>query len=170
MAVRLVSPWMELYHKIEAFFKRDPMVHVIWDEEAKAIDLYVDNAAKADALALIMPHEVKFGNVTVSIGIIPANDEGESSGDIFRDAFESNDMFSFVKTVSGVFSSDIVYVVFKNEVVQYYNDNLGDIYGQRSCLAEDIAREIFSDVDGVYFCTDTPLGFKLGSQSKIEWP
>lgn len=170
MAVRLVSPWMELYHKIEAFFKRDPMVHVIWDEEAKAIDLYVDNAAKADALALIMPHEVKLGNVTVSIGIIPANDEGESSGDIFRDAFGGNDMFSFVKTVSGVLSSDIVYVVFKNEVIQYYDDNLGDIYGQRSCLAEDIAREIFSNVDGVYFCTDMPLGLKLGGLSKVEWP
>ena len=170
MAVKLVSPWMELYHKIEAFFKRDPTVHVIWDEDAKAIDLYVDNAAKADALALIMPHEVKLGDVIVSIGIIPANDEGESSGDIFADAFDGNDMFAFTKTISGIFSSDLVYVVFKNEVVQYYNDNLGDIYGQRSCLAEDIAREIFTNLDGVYFCTDLPSRFSINDVHRIEWP
>ena len=157
MAIKLISPWMEYYHKIQAFFKKDSKVHVIMSEDEKTIDLYVEDAAKADALAMMLPNEVKFGNVTVYVCVIPPNgEEAESTGDMYHDAFCTNEAFSFSRTVSGIMTNDITYVVFKNEVVQYYNDDLGDIYGQRSCLYENLAREIFTDAHGVYFCTDLP--------------
>lgn len=157
MAIKLISPWMEYYHKIQAFFKKDSKVHVILSEDEKTIDLYVEDAAKADALAMMLPNEVKFGNVTMYVCVIPPNgEEAESTGDMYHDAFGTNEAFSFSRTVSGIMTNDITYVVFKNEVVQYYNDDLGDIYGQRSCLYENLAREIFTDAHGVYFCTDLP--------------
>lgn len=157
MAIKLISPWMEYYHKIQAFFKKDSKVHVILSEDEKTIDLYVEDAAKADALAMMLPNEVKFGNVTVYVCVIPPNgEEAESTGDMYHDAFGTNEAFSFSRMVSGIMTNDITYVVFKNEVVQYYNDDLGDIYGQRSCLYENLAREIFTDAHGVYFCTDLP--------------
>lgn len=40
------------------------------------------------------------------------------------------------------------------EVVQYFNDNIGDINGNCSTLYEIIARDIFPNVNGIYFCTE----------------
>lgn len=64
------------------------------------------------------------------------------------------------------------YVVFKNCVVQFFNDNLNDPHGIVSTLYQDIAAEIFADMPfpqdgGICFCTDTEhkLGAPLG-----EWP
>jgi len=51
---------------------------------------------------------------------------------------------------------DLTYVLFKNKVVQYFIDNIGDYNGMKSTLYEDIARDIFEDVDGVFFCTALP--------------
>ena len=41
--------------------------------------------------------------------------------------------------------NSFTYVVFEKEVVQYWNDNLGDINGLRSTLYQDLAKEIFAD-------------------------
>ena len=62
------------------------------------------------------------------------------------------------------------YVVFKNCVVQFFNDNLNDCHGIISTLYQDIAAELFKDADliGVYYNTDVErgqLGMPLG-----EWP
>ena len=49
------------------------------------------------------------------------------------------------------------YVVFKNCVVQFFNDNLNDPHGVLSTLYQDIAREVFGDcgmAGGVAYCTD----------------
>ena len=64
----------------------------------------------------------------------------------------------------------MTYVVFKNCVVQFFNDNLNDCHGLISTLYQDIAAEIFEDanLNGVYYNTDVErgaLGMPLG-----EWP
>jgi hypothetical protein len=51
-------------------------------------------------------------------------------------------------------TNPITYVIFKKEVVQYYDDNLGDAHGNRTTLYEQIANQIFEDREGIYFCTD----------------
>ena len=38
--------------------------------------------------------------------------------------------------------------------MQYYNDDLGDAYGNCSTLWQDIARRLFEDVLGIFYCTD----------------
>ena len=60
------------------------------------------------------------------------------------------------------------YVIFANKVVQYFNDSLSDAHGVCSTLYQDIARDVFGDDCGVYFCTDLEeksTGAPLG-----EWP
>ena len=64
----------------------------------------------------------------------------------------------------------MVYVVFKNCVVQFFNDNLNDAHGLISTLYQDIAADILDGPGtiGVYYCTDVEhgaLGMPLG-----EWP
>lgn len=57
-------------------------------------------------------------------------------------------------SAEGIFSNPITYIVFKNKVVQFWNDDLSDIYGNRSTLYQDIAKEIFGESSGIFFCTD----------------
>lgn len=152
---KLVAPWVHYYRKIEAMFKDDPEVIVEYDNENVKVKLYVDNLGKADALARILPQKKMFGNVTLTIDIIPTNTVGKSKLiDLFEKAFDGNPIVEEFQTVSSPgLSNDVNFIVFENKVVQYYNDDAGDLHGLRSTLYEDIARELFPDVRGIYFCT-----------------
>lgn len=157
--LNLSTPWMTHYHELVAMFKYDPEVHVVYDEEENIIRLYVDRQAKADALASIIKNEMTFGNVKLFIEIVPANGAlpmiaATVKPGTFEDAFKDNGAFSFVKRIAGIFSNDLTYVVFKNKVVQFFNDDLGDIYGNCSTLYQNIAKDIFNELEGVFYCTD----------------
>ena len=62
-----------------------------------------------------------------------------------------------------------VYIVFKNKVVQYFNDDLKDVNGFCSTLYQKIAKDIFAEngCETACYCTDVSenLGKPLG-----EWP
>lgn len=174
MAVKakLSPPWIEFYKQIEVLFKDDPAVRIEYDDEEYVIKLYVDGALKAEALTALLPAEKQFGNITVKVTVIPANILKDDKVALFKAAFEGNPAFSFAWTASGIFANDLSYIVFKNKVVQYFNDDLGDVNGNRSTLYQEIAKEIFGPQDGIFFCTDAPeidlensVGKPLG-----EWP
>lgn len=169
--LNLSPPWATWYNEINEMFKYDQEVRIIYDEDNYIITLYIDNPVKADALMKILETEVSFGGVTLNINIIPSNRVVESKGNLFLDAFDGNDAFSYLQVIGGIFASDLTYVVFKNKVVQYFNDSLGDVNGLCSTLYQDIAKIIFKDLPNVYYCTDVEaapgksLGTPLG-----EWP
>lgn len=154
MSVKMVSPWVEYYRKIEALFKEDAGIQVIYDDDNKEVKVYVADALKADALSQVMPTEKTWGNVTLKIEVIPANGFRTSRAELFETIFAGNPAVSFIRTIEGVFTNKITYVVFKKEVVQYFNDDLGDYYGQCSTLYQDLAKEIFGEQDGIFFCTE----------------
>ncbi len=168
--LKKLSPWMVFYREIDAMFKRDPEVQVVYDEDAQVIKLFVDNTSKADALAQILPDEKEFGNVTVQIVVIPSNNLLQSSqDDLFRRALYYNDAVTSIETTKDIPGFPcLTYVIFAKEVVQYFTDNLGDYYGITSTLYQDIAKDIFVNTEGVYFCTDVakrprPLSTCCGS-------
>lgn len=150
--LKLSTPWVTFYFEIEALFKNDPDVIVELDEEDLAIKLYVDGVEKAEALAKLLPDSRNFGNITVPIAVIPANKE-QTKLDLFVKAFEGNPALSYVVKGSPDKPFSFDYVVFRNEVVQFFNDDLSDVNGNESTLFEDIARDVFEDAE-VYFCTD----------------
>lgn len=154
--LQVLSPWMVFYREIDAMFKKDPEVQVVYDEVEQVIKLFVDNTDKADALAQILPDEKEFGNVTLQIVVIPANNLLQSSpDDLFRRAFRYNDAVWSVETTKDIPGFPcLTYVIFNKEVVQYFTDNLGDYHGITSTLYQDIAKDIFVNTEGVYFCTD----------------
>ena len=47
-------------------------------------------------------------------------------------------------------------VAFKPYLVQYYNEDAVSLHGRKSCAMEDIARELFPDIDNnkIYFSTE----------------
>lgn len=152
--LNLSSPWVIYYRQINAMFDKDPEINVVFDENNTEINIFVENVDKADALEQLLPVKKEFGNVVLRINVIPANKVGESKADLFRRAFEGNEALSFINTVDigGVFRN--TYIVFKKEVVQYFTDDLSDVYGVHSGLYQDIAKEIFGTQQGIYFCTD----------------
>ena len=171
--IKLSPPWDIYYREVEELFREDPEVRVVYDEDENVISLYVDNQAKAEALTALLPAEKEFGNVKLFIKVIPSNVISFSANSVSQvfDALEGNGALSYIKTVRGLFNNDVHYVVFKNKVVQYFNDSLFDVNGLCSTLYQNIAEDVFEHVDGVFYCTDVPnngvgsLGKPLG-----EWP
>lgn len=155
--LKLSSPWVTYYHEMCAFFKEDKEVHVLYDEDENLIQLFVDSDTKAQALAKILPTEKIFGNVTLHIEVVPPNGcratTIEDNVSIYRYAFKGNPAFDTIEIVRGVFAHDVIYILFDRSVVQYWNDNLADYNGVCSTLYQNIARNIFVENEGVYFCT-----------------
>lgn len=167
--INLISPWDEYYNKMVAFFEEDFKVTVLYDDKddnAKYINVLVDNLEKARALEILLEHEKQFGNITLYIGVIPANEipqevdrrlgvwkDDENYYYLYQSALLCNMNLFTIREVKGLMGSDAIYVVFKKKVIQYYNDNIGDFYGMKSTLAENIARDIFVPHVGVFFNT-----------------
>lgn len=155
--LKMQSPWITHYEKIRELFKNDPSIKVTWDDNTATVNMYIDNPKKAEALAKYMPAKKVFGNVTMNINIIPSNGKCDSyywTDNPMEIIFDNNPIFHFIKSFSEIFVNPITYVVFAKEVIQFYNDNLGDLYGNTSCLAADLARDVFENDDGFFYCTD----------------
>lgn len=123
----LVSPWVEYFRKLEAIFKDDPEVTLRYNNADVSVKLFVSNQDKADALEALLPKTVSFGNVELTITVIPSNFKGTTI-DIFRKAFNGNPIVTEIQTVSDpALANDINFIVFENRVVQYFNDDAGDL-------------------------------------------
>ena len=166
--LNLSPPWVVYYRKLSAFFKEDSEVRITYDEIEQEIKLYVDNAEKAVALENFLPNEQVFGNVILYVTIVPANETtfdsvkaaySTNSNDIVRICFNNKAVVG-IKVVDGIMTNRMTFVIFRKEVVQYFTDDIGDYHGIYSTLYQDLAKEIFGNIDGVFFCTDneTELG------------
>lgn len=167
MTTHLSPPWVTFYHMVSKLFENDSEIKVEYDEDTYTIDLYVDNQRKADALTKLLPASKEFGNITMLINVIPANEEEPSKIQLFQEAFEGNEAISCFYTGCGP-TKDINYIAFDPIVVQFFNDQLDDVNGLKTTLYADMAKEVFGLQDGVFFCTDAmdeSLEIPLG-----EWP
>lgn len=153
--VKMCSPWVTYVHNLSALFGTDPDIVITFDESEMRVKLLVVGADKAAALDRLLPGSITFGTGNnLMIEVVPANKE-KSKADLFRDAFEGNPLYSQTMVIQPSGSGNaFTYVMFNKDVVQYWNDNLGDPHGTVSVLAQDLAREIFSE-DGVMYSTET---------------
>lgn len=174
--VKLSSPWVSYYNEVCAMFKNDPYVCVVYDEDEYTINLYVNHGAKAAALEMLMPTSKEFGaeigqGVTLHINVIPSNralskmkaakkqlqtdpdDQEINFEDLFNTAFQCNNVYHCAHSVFGPYGFNATYVMFNKEVAQYYDDNLADYNGVRSTLYQEIAKDIFEEIPGVFYCT-----------------
>ena len=153
---KLAPPWVGYANKFNQMFGKDPQLHIKFDDVNCKLKVCVDSQKKYEALKELLPSKVSFGNVDMYIDLIPSNAMvGKSDiASLFADAFEDNPVLQDIIEIPGVFTNKLTYIVFKKEVVQYWNDNLGDPHGLVSTLYQDIAKDIFVGVDGVNYCTD----------------
>lgn len=176
---KLSPPWCTYVNYLTEMFGEDPEINVRYDNDQATVYLAVDNADKYDILVNVLPCYKTFGNMYLNIEIIPSNNLGKpvnkfdqlGTDDIFNTLFKGNPVFSFVKTVDVLYCVPFVYVVFKNKIVQFFNDNLNDVYGNMTTLYQYIAEEIFDDelFEDVCFCTDISDDAKVAGPLG-EWP
>lgn len=152
--LNLSSPWVIFYKEMEAMFAEDSEINMSYNDDEKEIRMYVEDNDKAFALMQLLPTEKEFGNVTVKIKIIPANNNANAQLALVEKAFKNNPAFAYTYESSGPMTFNANYVVFKKKVVQYHNDALSDLHGVRSDLYENMARDIFGTMDNIYYCTD----------------
>lgn len=171
LRLKLSPPWITYVNEVNALFKNDPDISVVYDSSKIRLALYVKGAEKASAISQLMPLEKNFGNISLKIFVIPENGGKlhliKDKEKIFIYAFENNPVLSFVLTApSDIWDFNSVYVVFKNEVVQFFNDNLKDIRGNMSTLYQDIAEDVFEEIYGVSYCTDLPEGADIPGEDE----
>lgn len=173
---KISPPWVTYIHKLQALFDPDPQIafNIEYSSESPQITLSINNGDKATALDKLLPDEKSFGNVTLKIVVDGpfTNKAFLTAKELFETAFDKNPVFAYCVTPADqeLWFIDFCYVVFKNCVVQFFNDNLNDCHGVISTLYQDIAEEIFEELNllGVHYCTDVErgnLGKPLG-----EWP
>ena len=145
----LSSPWMILYHKIEALFEQDSDVCVAWDEDSKTIKVIVDRSQMEKQIALmkLLPREKQFGNITVKIEIV--SDTEPDLATLIEMAFDGNLALSDIKTHE---LFNFLYVVFQPKVVQFYADELMTLDGFESTLYQEIAKDVF-ELPNVFYST-----------------
>lgn len=151
--VKLSPPWYTYYHKIDAMFGSDPDIQIKFDEDTMTLKLFVDNQAKADALTKVLQPEIDFGNVKLKIEVVPS-DKVDSVEQLYKTVFAGNPVFSDAIETCDLTSPHATYVVFNPMIVQFYNDNLADAFRNETTLHQEIAKDLFVQQPGVYFCTD----------------
>lgn len=152
---RVSPPWVTHIHYIEHIFGGDPDVTVTSDEERREVKLLVNGQDKAGAIERLIKTNVQFGNEELKVTVVPSNDDSLAS--TVRKAFAGNG--AVARIIDGSespvpFYDDRVFVLFKPEVVQFFNDNLTDFYGNENTLHYLVAREVFDAGPSVAFGTD----------------
>ena len=173
--MKISPPWVTTINMITVLFDGDPQIACNVNDSGKnpSITLACNNGDKVTALQQILPNEFEFGNIKLKVNIdgVPSNRVFKSKKELFETVFAGNPAFAYAVAPSeDTYWFSMTYVVFKNCVVQFFNDNLDDCHGIISTLYQDIAKEILTGeaAMGVYFNTDVErgsLGLPLG-----EWP
>lgn len=152
--LNLSAPWEIFYKKMEAMFGNDPEITININRDTNIVMLYVRNTDKADALTQLLPEQKEFGNITVEIRVVPANDIKDTVS-LYETAFKDNPVFTYAEDGDGTtIGEGTTFVVFAREVVQYFNDSLDDVNRIESTLYQTIAKDIFEDDPKVKYCTD----------------
>lgn len=152
--IKLSPPWVTYYRELEELFSKDPEVTVKFDEDKLQIKLLVANTDKAYALSMLLNPSKEFGNVTVTIDVIPSNDGEKSPFELMQMAFKGNPVCSQIKSIADFTGNEVNYVAFKSEVAQFFNDDISDLNGNKSMLYKEIAEDVFKEHEGIFFCTD----------------
>jgi hypothetical protein len=155
-------PWITLWNEIDTSVGNDPAVKVAPLDESGTpyvVRVRVRSRPKAVALASLMRPRHEFGNVVVIVEVRDAKGNAltpvvpgspDQLADLVRAAFRGNRWYRdvVVKEILGW----RVYPVFKKRVVQFYNDDLSDLYSNYN----NVASAVFTDV-----LEPSPGGFPL---------
>ena len=168
LKLAIEAPWETFCKQLKALFERDTDIIVsdIYEHEYGmdtdyGVAIQVTRHDKFLALDRLLPRVKTFGNVTLGIDLYDEENGEVDTAALLKTLFDGNTIVDSIKTRTDPAGVDWNYVLFKPEVIQFFDDDLGDFNGNWNGLAEDIAREVFAENGrGVYFCTAAKEPFK----------
>ncbi|MCR2807353.1 hypothetical protein [Paenibacillus soyae] len=151
----LSPPAATYYNEIRSAIGRDNMVQVGPLVETPGGDfvvtLTVRGEIKAQALATLLVRRRMFGDARLTVRVRTAGGQlvtpitrtltPQQIAELYRKAFATNERFSFVR-VRRIFGTTFVYPVFRAQVVQFFNDDLSDYYGNYNSVAAFTFRSV----------------------------
>lgn len=143
METGLFSPWVRYVGRLRKLFEGDERVRVEYDEEETEAVLYVDGTDKADALTMLLPSSIEFGNVTLKVTVKPANEE-ITEDMLFVNAFDGNPCFVDVMGGFGP-DHDVSYALFAPECVQLREDDISEYGGYKTMTYAQLAKSVLND-------------------------
>jgi hypothetical protein len=155
MTPHLSAPWYTLWNEIKATIGNDSDVSVGDLDTSRSpfiVPIKVNNHDKAVAIASIMALHHQLGNVSVDVQVKDPNgtivqpvtpSSAQALTELVQVALAKNNLFEKV-VVKPLYpgARDIVYPVFSKAVIQFYNDDLSDLYNNYN----NVAASVFSDV------------------------
>lgn len=160
MNTGLIAPWYIYQKEVKALFEYDPQIvvgEVYQQENGKdyAFDIEVLSHEKYMAMDQMLSRFKLFGNVALTVNLFDEeNSIGDAAIDICRAIFDGNPLVENIEDIVDFVGVHHSFVVFRPKIIQFYTDNLQDINGNWSGLAQSIARDVFNDAAaGVSFCT-----------------
>lgn len=157
--VKLSPPWTTVEKKIRALFNGDEDITIkpikrLADGNLE-LSLEGPDACKMIALSSIMKTKYNFGNFNLNlvfrttdgkeVGPIEVDEWFDDLYGVYEDAFCSTATVIDIKDVQDRTGAENVVISFKKEVVQFFNDDLTDFYGNWNGLYTDIAKELLND-------------------------
>ncbi|MBW5447577.1 hypothetical protein GE107_16085 [Cohnella sp. CFH 77786] len=169
--IRLSPPPNIYFSKILNSVGNDPLVQVDPLRQLPngnyLITIRVRGSQKARALATLLVPAVTIGNIRISVqvrtqqGTLVSPIQGSLTPSqiaaLYRVALRTNRLFSFV-TVRNL-PIVAVFPVFKAVVVQYFADNLADLYRNINQVAADVFRDVLRPTIG-----QTPIQFSTAQK------
>ena len=152
--IAISSPWITAVKKINALFAGDSDLDVIYDDDTKTIRIESINSYKITALQRILKPTLVFGNITLNIKCLVKDGNDTSVTSDFKTAFAGNPHIVDVIETPTPMSDAETYVIFKKEVLQFFNDDISDYYGNWNGLSEDIMRDLCNEKVRANFGTD----------------
>ncbi len=141
--VHLSPPWYAVWNQIHSAIGQDPSVTVEpldTSQNPYEVEIVVEDANKGAALAAILVPQYPLGGLTVKVQVVDGSrkpyqpamaKDAQGLAILFETAFKGNPLFTGVEVrpYMPIQSSQVVFPIFEAMVIQFYNDNLVDFYG-----------------------------------------
>lgn len=144
--VAMLPPKMVIYKKFKALFAGDPDVCVVHDEKKNTFNIVVSNPAKAKCFRYVFPKEIKYkcGDVTILVNGKKKTWDNIVTTEMISGLFTGNPLFSrLIVTKFEDGSEDKLYIVFKNQLVQFKCDNFASPFGGYETMTPE---QLYADV------------------------
>lgn len=158
---KLSPPWYTLWNEINASIGNDPDVTVKpldTQQSPFIVPVQVGSHEKAEAIASILDLRHIIGNITVDVEIrdqtgtivspkVPQTTEELAK--MMETALGGNGWFSEV-IARPIYPQgpEVIYPVFKKEVIQFFNDDLSDVYSNYNNVAAFVFKDVLNGAPG----------------------
>ncbi|MBM7692761.1 hypothetical protein JOC77_002192 [Peribacillus deserti] len=154
-SLRLSPPQFTYFNEVKNSIGKDPLVNVKEIKELPngeyLIPVIVQGSSKARALAAILENRKHFGNIVVNTVVIvrgktvkplKKNFTPRQLEELFDQALNTNRYFKMAVSRSITPGTIGLFPVFSKRVIQFFNDDLSDLYNNFNGVAANVFRDV----------------------------